>query len=208
MAEAFSIPAKPSTVFIVDDDAEVRKSLRLLMESVQLDVLSFASAEAFLAAYSPARPGCLVTDVRMPGMSGLDLQRHLAEQKISIPVIIITAHGEIPMAVDAVKAGALDFIPKPFSPHKLLERVREAIALDAEMRKELAEQAGTDVRLKSLSPREREVMNLLLAGQSAKKIASLLGLSVKTVDFHRRNLLSKMAVENILELARLMPEGK
>lgn len=197
----------PSTVFIVDDDAEVRTSLRLLMESVQLNSACFASAEEFLAAYSADQPGCLITDVRMPGMSGLELQRHLADTNIAIPIIIITAHGEIPMAVDAVQAGAVDFIPKPFSPQKLLERVREAIQFDIDRRKDSARQLESQRRLAELSPREREIMDLLLEGHSAKKIAAMLGVSAKTVDFHRRNMLVKMAADNLVELSHLVPRG-
>ncbi len=192
-----------ATVFVVDDDSEFRESIQLLLESVKLPFESFSSAQEFLEAYTPDRPGCLLTDVRMPGMSGTELQKALADQGIRIPTIIITAYAEVPMAVEAMRAGAVDFVQKPYSPQQLLARIQQALDQDRDQREHesLREQARRQID--ALSPREREVMDLLLKGKNAKEIANRLDLSTKTVDFHRRNLLEKMEVENVVELSRL-----
>jgi FixJ family two-component response regulator len=194
----------PPTVFVVDDDAQSRKSVEQLMRSIKLRVESFESADEFLDAFDPARPGCLVLDVRMPGMSGLELQERLIEQRVQIPIVMITAHAEVPMAVQAVKAGALDFLEKPYSPQTLLDRVQEALQYESRTRQEHLELTGIEARLGQLSPREQEVMQLLVKGRNTKSIARELSVSDKTVDFHRRNLLEKMQVETVVELARLI----
>jgi FixJ family two-component response regulator len=197
---------RPPTVFVVDDDKEFRQSVRLLLASVRIHAEMFASAREFLDVYHPDRPGCLLADVRMPGMSGLELQKWLADRKIDIPVILITAHAEVPMAVEAMKAGAMDFLQKPYSPQQLLERIQLALEQDADRRQQATTSRGVAKRLVTLSPREREVMDLLLEGKNAKEIAYRLVLSTKTVDFHRRNLLEKMGVENVVELSRLVAD--
>jgi two-component system response regulator FixJ len=193
------------TVFVVDDDAEVRRSLSLLARSVDLNVETFASAQEFLDSYDPGRPGCLVVDVRMPDMSGLELQKQLAVRSISLAVIVITAHGEIPMAIEAMRAGALDFIQKPFSRHAILERIHQAIRLGGERHRSRALHNQFDDRAAKLSAREHEVMDLLAVGDSTKIIASRLGISSKTVDNHRIKVFEKMGVENAAQLARLVP---
>ena len=191
------------TVFVVDDDAELRASLRRLIESVGLPVETYATAQEFAAAYDRARPGCLLLDVRMPGMSGLDLQRRLARDGIELPVVFITGHGDIAMAVDAMRQGALDFIEKPFRAQALLERVTQALELDAQRRSERQTRGEADARLSRLTRREREVLELLVAGQSVKQIATQLNISPKTAQIHRANLLSKAQVTSVVELARL-----
>jgi two-component system response regulator FixJ len=194
--------AKP-TVFVVDDDPAIRESLRWLIESVGLNVKVFATAHEFLEGYNPALVGCLVLDIRMPGMSGLDLQNDLAARKVNIPILIITGHAEVPVAVRAMKAGALDFIEKPFSDQLLLDRIRRAIEKDTEFRQAHSQQAEVAARLAQLTPREREVMDLVIAGKANKIIASELGLSPKTVEVHRAHVMKKMQVESLADLVRL-----
>lgn len=193
-----------STVFVVDDDPEFRESVSLLLESVKLNAEVFVSAEDFVANYDPESGGCLVSDVRMPGMSGIELQRWMIENEIKLPMILVTGHAEVPMAVEAMRAGAVDFIQKPYSPQQLLERIQQALRQDKERRRaERADQA-TKQLLESLTPREREIMNLLLDGGTAQRIGNHLKLSTKTVDFHRRNMLDKMRVDSIVELAKIV----
>jgi len=192
-----------ATIFVVDDDEAVRDALSLLMKSAGLPVETYSSAQAFLDAYDPLRPGCLVLDIRMPGMSGTELQEQLREQQIHIPIIIITGHGDVPTAVDAVQKGAVDFIQKPFDDHVLLGRIRCAIAQDAQWRREQAKRAEVEALLAKLTPREREVMDLLVAGQSNKEIALELGLSRKTVDIHRAHVMMKLRIGSLAELLRI-----
>ena len=194
--------AKASTVFVVDDDKAVRKGLRILMKSVGLAVETFASAREFLDAYDPDRPGCLVLDVRMPGMSGLELQARLAEQAIEIPIIFLSAHGDVPMAVRAVKMGALDFIEKPFRHQVLLDLIQQAIEKDAQDRREREKQQSVHMRLELLTERERQVLDLVVAGEPNKAIADDLGISEKTVEFHRSNVMKKMGVYSLPDLVR------
>lgn len=196
--------ASTGTVFIVDDDVDLRRAVSLLAGSVGLAVEAHSSAQEFLDKYDPQRPGCLVLDVRIPGISGLELQRTLASQKFPIPIIFLSAHGEIPMATQAIRAGAIDFLQKPFSPHALLERIHEALALDEDNRRKRAEAGDVKSRLLSLTQREQEIMWLLAAGESAKHIAVTLSISSKTVDNHRAKILEKMEVENPTQLAHLL----
>lgn len=191
------------TVFVVDDDAAVRNAISLLMKSAGLAVESYPSASEFLAQYDPSRPGCLVLDVRMPGMSGPDLQEALASRHIHIPIIVVTGHGDVPMAVRAIRRGALDFLQKPFDDHVLLQRIEQALALDARRREEEAHQAEVQGRLGRLTQREREVMELLIAGRGNKEIAFDLGLSRKTVDIHRSHIMMKLGLDSLAELVRL-----
>jgi len=191
------------TVFVVDDDQAMRKSLQRLMESVGLPVETHASAEAYLEHRDADRPGCLILDIRMPGMSGLELQETLVKDRIRIPVIIMSAHGDVEKAVRAMKAGAIDFIKKPYKGEDLLACIRSALDLDARLRREAASQAEAVERLSRLTPREHEVMAMLASGKPAKRIAQDLGLSRKTVDVHRGHIMAKLQVDSLIELARL-----
>lgn len=191
------------TVFVVDDDPQVREAISLLLESVSLNVETFDSARAFLQAFDPKCRGCLVLDVRMPGMSGLELQRKLVSQGIRIPTLVLTAYGEVPMAVEALKAGAVDFIEKPYSPQVLLDEIQQLLAHESRTLGKYRKLTGIKERLDNLSRREQEVMQLLVEGASARTIARELEISHKTVDFHRRNLLQKMGVNTVVELGRL-----
>ncbi|MBC8356796.1 MAG: response regulator transcription factor [Planctomycetes bacterium] len=193
-----------SSVFVVDDDPEFRESVSLLLASVKLNAEVFNSAEDFVANYDQDRGGCLVSDIRMPGMSGLELQKWMADNQIKLPIILVTAHAEVPMAVEAMRAGAVDFIQKPYSPQQLLERVHQALRQDEQRRYEEREDAVTQDLLDTLTPREREIMDLLVDGDNAKEIGNRLKLSTKTVDFHRRNMLDKMRVDSLLELAQIV----
>ena len=170
------------TVFVVDDDEEVRNAMKRLMNSVGLAVETFASAEEYLAQFDPARPGCLLLDVRMKGMSGLEVQERLALEEVQPPIIIITGHGDVPMAVRAVKAGAVNFIEKPFNEQVLLDSVHRAIELDGEHRGRALQLADISARLECLTPREREIIDLVVAGKRNKVIAGELGISQSTVE--------------------------
>jgi two-component system response regulator FixJ len=190
------------TVFVVDDDPGVRDSIRFLLRSVGLNARAFGSATEFLEAYRPEMAGCLVLDVRMPGMSGLDLQARLQELGSTLPIIFVTAHGDVPMAVNAVKTGALDFVEKPFRDRDLLDRIQEALAADASRRSVQSELTGIKKRLGSLTPRERQVMDLVVAGKANKNIARDLGVSQRTVEIHRARVMEKMGVRSVSMLVR------
>lgn len=194
------------TVFVVDDDQAMRQMLSWLLRSAHLNVETYGTAHEFLQAYTPDRPGCLVIDVTMPGMSGLDLLEQLAAQQVNIPVIIITAHADVAMAVRAMKGGAMDFIEKPFSEQLLLDRIHQGIDLDAQRRDDRARQAEVEARLARLTPREREVMEFVVAGKANKQIAALLGRSPKTVEIHRANVMKKMEVGSLAELVRTVQQ--
>jgi two-component system response regulator FixJ len=197
------MPPPEPTVFVVDDDRAMRESLSWLLDSVGLRVRSYATAADFLAEHDPAQPGCLVLDVRMPGMSGLDLQAELARRGVELPTIVITGHAEVSMAVRAVKAGAIDFIEKPFSDQLLLDRVRQALEIDLEAREVRRRREDARRRLVTLTTREREVLNLVVAGKANKEIASALGVSPKTVEVHRAHVMSKMCADSLAELIRI-----
>lgn len=192
------------TVFVVDDDQAMRNSLKWLIESVGMRVETYGSADDFMRHYYPGRAGCLLLDVRMPGMSGLDLQDHLARESIRIPVIIITGHGDVPMAVRAMKSGAVDFIEKPFNDELLLDSIRNALAADLEQRSHQAERARIATRLAQLTPREYEVMEKVAAGMSNKQIALDLGVSAKTVEAHRARVMEKMEADSLADLVRMV----
>ncbi len=191
------------TVFVVDDDEAMRNSLRWLIESVGLAVECHDSAESFLDSYYPGRSGCLLLDVRMPGMSGLELQEYLRRKEIDIPVIIITGHGDVPMSVRAMKEGAVDFIEKPFNDELLLDAIRNALAINEEQREKRARRAEVAARMATLTPREHEVMEMVTAGRSNKEIASALGVSSKTVEAHRAKVMDKMQAGSLAELVRM-----
>lgn len=192
-----------ATVFVVDDDQAMRNSLKWLIESVGVQVESFASADDFLRHYQAGRAGCLVADVRMPGMSGLDLQDYLVEHNIRIPVVIITGHGDVPMAVRAMKSGAVDFIEKPFNDEVLLDAIRRAIAFEEQQRSHELENHQIQQRLASLTPREHEVMDMVTEGRSNKEIANTLGVSAKTIEAHRARVMEKMRAGSLAELVRM-----
>ncbi len=192
------------TVFIVDDDSSVRESLSYLLKTVGYQVKTFDRADAFLDQYDASMPGCAILDVRMPGMDGLSLQRHLAQFQPHLPVIMLTAHGDIPTAVDAVKSGALHFIEKPFEKNRLLRCIEESIRRDAEFRRTQSERVEIVRRLGTLSEREREVLDLLIAGKSAKLIAMILGTSPHTVAHQRSSIQDKMHAESVVELVQMV----
>jgi RNA polymerase sigma factor (sigma-70 family) len=192
-----------ATVFVVDDDQAMRNSLKWLIESVGVAVESFASADEFLANYEQGRPGCLVLDVRMPGMSGLELQEYLTSRNIRVPAVIITGHGDVPMAVRAMKAGAVDFIEKPFNDEALLDAIRRALAFEERQRSEQFEHREIQSRIDHLTPREREVMDMVTDGRSNKEIANALGVSAKTIEAHRARVMEKMQAGSLAELVRM-----
>jgi two-component system response regulator FixJ len=194
------------TVYVVDDDDAVRNSLKLLLKSAGLTADTAASAPEFLKAYDPALPGCLVLDVRMPGMSGLEMQQELNMRGATIPVIFITGHGDIPMAVEAMQHGAFDFLQKPFRDQELLDRVNRALARDAEKRTQLRHKDIILERLTTLSPREREVLDLVTRGKPNKIVAADLGVSQRTVEIHRARVMEKMDATSLAELVRMMIE--
>jgi len=196
--------SEESTIFIVDDDREVRQAVALLMESVGLAVETYGSADEFLEAFDAQRPGCLILDVRMPGMSGLELQARLAAEPLHPPVIIVTGHGDVPMAVRAVQGGAVDFIEKPFNDQALLDSVHRALELDARRRGHARELAEIHRRLDSLTPRERQVMNLVVAGLRNKMIAAELDVSQSTVEAHRARVMEKMGARTLSDLMRMV----
>jgi FixJ family two-component response regulator len=196
------------SVCVVDDDEAVARSLRALLESVGLAVETFATAQAFLDRADTARAGCLVLDVRMPGMSGLDLQAELTRRGIGLPTIVVTGHAEVPMAVRAVKAGAIDFIEKPFSDQLLLDRVRQGIDTDRQERDGRARRAEILRRMSLLTQREREVLDLVVVGKANKEIAAALHLSPKTVEVHRAHVMEKMQASSVAELVRLALVGQ
>lgn len=191
-------------VYVVDDDQAMRESLQFLIESVGLCVRTFASADAFLGAYRSDWSGCLLLDVRMPGMSGLELQAYLAKKSIRLPVIVITGHGDVAMAVRAMKAGAYDFIEKPFNDDALMNSLRSALENDDRARQLRARRADIAARIQDLTPREREVMDRVTDGQSNKEIASSLGVSAKTVEVHRSRVMDKMHADSLAELVRMV----
>jgi len=195
---------KNPLVMVVDDDSGIRNAMRALLKSVGLESAQYPSAQEFLAAYQPSQPGCLVLDIRMPGMSGLELQQQLNLRGAVIPVIFMTGHGDIPMAVEAMQHGAFDFLQKPFRDQDLLDRIQRAIARDGELRQSLGEHARIKAHLESLTPREREVLDLMTQGKQNKVIAQDLGVSPRTVEIHRARVMEKMNAQSVAELVRMM----
>jgi two-component system, LuxR family, response regulator FixJ len=191
-------------VFIVDDDEAVRSSLRLLIKSVGLIPTALGSAREFLEKYDPAQPGCLVLDVRMPEMSGLELQEQLNRQGAVIPVIFITGHGDVPMAVEAMQAGAFDFLQKPFRDQDLIDRIQKALEKDRANRAVLNERSLIRERLESLTPREREVLEMVSSGKPNKIMAAELGVSQRTVEIHRARVMEKMGAASLAQLVRMV----
>jgi FixJ family two-component response regulator len=192
------------TVFIVDDDAGVRSSIRLLLRSVGIAATPVASAQEFLAAFDPDQPGCLVLDIRMPQMSGMELQQRLNLRGAILPVIFITGHGDVPMAVEAMQHGAFDFLQKPFRDQDLIDRIQKALARDRENRAALQQHDAIRARLESLTPREREVLELMVQGRQNKVMAGDLGLSQRTVEIHRAHVMEKMGATSVAQLVRMV----
>ncbi len=192
-----------ATVFVVDDDEAVRKSLRLLLKSQGLPVVTHDSAAEFLGTYDPEQPGCIILDVRMPGMSGLELQQELNRRGAVIPVIFITGHGDVPMAVEAMKHGALDFLQKPFSDQDLTDRIQRGLATDLRNRALLDEKDRIRARLAALTRREMQVLRLVTLGKANKVIAGDLGVSQRTVEIHRAHLMEKMGATSLAHLVRM-----
>src|SRR4051812_33295528 len=194
----------PPTVFVVDDDDAVRNSLKMLLKASGIPAMGSSNAQEFLSAYDPSQPGCLLLDVRMPGMSGLEMQHELNMRGATLPVIFITGHGDIPMAVEAMQHGAFDFLQKPFRDQELLDRVQRALARDMDNRARLRLPDRIREGLATLSPREREVLDLVTQGKANKMVAGDLGVSQRTVEIHRAHVMQKMEAGSLAELVRMM----
>ncbi|MGH8262745.1 MAG: response regulator transcription factor [Steroidobacteraceae bacterium] len=194
-------------IFVVDDDDAVRNAMRFLLKSVGLAATTMASAGEFLKTYKPEQPGCLVLDVRMPGMSGLELQEQLNLRGAVIPVIFITGHGDVPMAVEAMQQGAFDFLQKPFRDQDLIDRIQRALAADQKNRLVLKERDRVRARLDSLTPREREVLELMMRGKPNKVMAGDLGLSQRTVEIHRARVMEKTEAASLAQLVRMVMDS-
>lgn len=192
------------TVYVVEDDEAVRDSLELLLKSDGKPVKTYESATAFLKEYSDKMAGCIVLDIRMPGMDGMELQKKLNEKHSILPIIFVTGHGDVPMAVDAMKEGAVDFIQKPYREEALLEKIEAALKQDLEQRKSLDEKQEIIRRVKSLTPREHEIMDRMIAGQANKVIAIELEISQRTVEIHRSRVMHKMGTHSLAHLVRMV----
>jgi len=190
-------------VHVVDDDEAVRNSLGLLLKSIGLKSRLFASAADFLDTYSPDWSGCIILDIRMPGMSGMELQKKLIELHCTMPITFVTGHGDVPMAVEAMQHGAFDFIQKPFRDQELLDRINQALSWDSEHRSEEERRKAVQERYATLTPREKEVMNCVVRGLANKVIAMDLGLSQRTVEIHRARVMEKMQSKSLAELVRM-----
>jgi len=194
--------APEQKIYVIDDDEALRDSLVWLLESSGYRVAAYESAELFLSTYNAAMTGCLVLDVRMPGMSGLELFEELSRRHCTLPVIFITGHGDVPMAVSAVKKGAVDFIEKPFGDRDMLGLIEQCLAAEARSRGKRRLEAETARRLDHLTQREREVLDLIIAGKLNKQIADVLGISIKTVEVHRARVMEKMGARSLAELVQ------
>jgi two-component system response regulator DctR len=195
---------RDATVYVVDDDDAIRDALSWLLRSRGVASRSWTSAEAFLGDYSDAMRGCLVLDVRMDGMTGVELFDHLLAQQSRLPVIFLTGHGDVPLAVAALKKGAFDFVEKPFNDNDLVDRIVAAVQHDEAVRQKLETEATVAARRAELTPRERQVMERVLAGDYNKNIADVLGIAVRTVEVHRSRIFEKMGVRSAVELAQLL----
>ncbi len=190
-------------VYIVEDDEAVRESLQLVLESVGRQVVPYDSARAFLADFDPDMAGCLVLDIRMPGMTGMELQRQLNERNSILPVIFVTGHGDVPMAVEAMQQGALDFVQKPYREQDLLDKIEHAMDVDQRNREQLQRRQEITERIASLTPRERDVMQLMIEGRANKVIAIDLDISQRTVEIHRARVMEKLQANSLAHLVRM-----
>jgi two-component system response regulator FixJ len=202
MAKA-EVAVNAATVYVVDDDDGMRRALSLLLNTVGFKTAAFANPKEFLETFKPDAAGCLVLDIRMPGMSGLELQQHLNRMGSMLPVIFITGHGDVPMAVQAMKEGAFEFVQKPFRDQDLLDRINHALEQDKENRSTLARRADVLHRVDSLTPREKQVMAMVVDGAANKVIAIDLGLSERTVEIHRAKVMEKMGARSVAHLVKL-----
>jgi len=196
--------SEPEKVYVVDDDEAVRDSIGMLLETVDIPYVTFPDAQSFLQAVDPADVNCLVLDIRMPGMSGLELQEKLGAMHVDVPIVFITGHGDIPMAVEAMRRGAVDFLRKPFRDQELLDRIQEALSLNAQHRDNAADLEALKARIAGLTPREQEVFKRVAAGQANKVIAIELGISERTVEIHRSNVMQKTGSRSLADLVRLL----
>ncbi len=192
------------TVYVVEDDEAVRDSLELLLKSAEKSVKPYSTANAFLSDYSEKMAGCIVLDIRMPGMDGMELQKKLNDRHSILPIIFVTGHGDVPLAVDAMKEGAVDFIQKPYREGALLEKIESALEQDREQRKTLGEEQEILRRVKTLTPREIEIMDRMIAGQANKVIAIELEISQRTVEIHRSRVMHKMGTHSLAHLVRMI----
>jgi two-component system, LuxR family, response regulator FixJ len=196
-------PSESPTVYVVDDDESIRTLWRWLMESNGIAVRTFAAAADFIGSYRSGTAGCLVLDLKLPGMSGLELQEYLRQRGVEIPIVFVTGHGDVPAAVSALKGGAIDFIEKPFSYKDVLSVIRKAFERDAETREKRTRQSVVAARLAALTEREREVLQRIMEGKPNKIIAAELDISVKTIEFHRAKVMEKTGVTSVAELVRI-----
>ena len=191
------------TIYVIDDDNSMRQAVTLLLKTVGYKPVSFAHPEEFLAKHDPTVHGCVVTDIRMPQMSGLEIQQHLNRAGTTLPVVFISGHGDVPMAVQAMRDGAFDFLTKPFRDQQLLDCINQALAQDAENRAAVERHADIRDRCESLTPREREIFGLVVEGKANKVIAIDLGLSERTVEIHRSNVMEKMGARSVAQLVKM-----
>jgi FixJ family two-component response regulator len=196
------------TIYVVDDSADILEAIQVLLNSVNLKARTFASGEEFVSSIDPTARGCLLLDMRMPGMSGLEVQDALKEKCIALPIIFLTGHGEVSTAVQAMRDGALDFIEKPFQPQLLLDRIHACLKVDQESYDEKCKQQLAASQLNHLTPREKEIAKLIVAGKPSKVIATLMDISEKTVDVHRHNIMKKTSIKSTAELVQLWIDAK
>jgi two-component system response regulator FixJ len=198
------VMSEQEQVYVVDDDEAVRDSIGMLLETVDIPYVTYPDAQSFLEEVDASKVNCLVLDIRMPGMSGLELQEKLAAMKVEVPIVFITGHGDIPMAVEAMRRGAVDFLRKPFRDQELLDRIQEALSRDAENRDHAADSESVMEQVADLTPREQEVFKRVATGQANKVIAIELGISERTVEIHRSNVMQKTSSRSLADLVRLL----
>lgn len=196
-----------ATVYVVDDDEAIRHSLELLIGAVGLNVRVFSDAASFLDAFDPALRGCIVADLSMPGMNGLEMQERLNDLNCRMPIVFLSGHGDVPAAVRALQRGAVDFLEKPFDPRLLLETIEQAVEMDSKRRAAAEKKAEIDSRINSLTPREREIVTLVADGKSSKVIATDLGISERTVELHRSHIMKKMSARSVADLVRMISDA-